>query len=59
MWAACYTHLIFLAMITLIRYSEEYKLWTSSCNFFQPPVVTSFLLIQIFSLALCFQTPSI
>jgi hypothetical protein len=42
----------------LIILGEEYKLWSSLCNFLQPPV-TSSLFDLIFSSASCSQTPSI
>jgi hypothetical protein len=60
MRAACPTHLILLALITVMIFSEPYKLWSSSlCSLLQPPASSlsgpHILLSTLFSntLSLC------
>jgi hypothetical protein len=57
---ACHmpAHLILLDLICVMVCGGEYKLLSPPlCNFFRSPIIL-FLLVQIFSLASCFQIPS-
>jgi hypothetical protein len=44
MYATYHAHLIFLDLVTLLMFSQKYKLWSYSiCTFLRPPVISPLL----------------
>jgi hypothetical protein len=59
MESACLLQLMVLALTTIMTSGEEYKSWRQWLQYFLPLSIPSFSVVQIFSSALCSQTPSI